>query len=111
MPGAADDWQYHPWLWQYLRSVIGKYWLGLAQPGFHMPATPALFSPHPNAFDTLLAGPRRSFAAVIGKRLTAWLDTHAPEGYEDETGFHPLPVRSPNSRAPLGDLNCLGEHI
>ena len=76
-----------------------------------MPATPAIFSPRPNALDTLFGGPRRSFTVVIGKRLTAWLDTCAPEGYEDETGFHPLPVRSSDSRAPLGELNCLGEHI
>lgn len=76
-----------------------------------MPATSTLFSPRPNALDTLLSGPRRSFAEMVGHRLAAWIDTIAPEGYEDEAGFHPLPVRSSASHAPHRELNCLGEHI
>ncbi len=76
-----------------------------------MPATPAIFSTRPNALDTLLTSPRCSFFEEVGNRLAAWIDTFAPEGYEDESGFHPLPVRSSESRAPLGELNCLGEHI
>lgn len=76
-----------------------------------MPATSALFSPRPNALDTLFGGPRRSVSKMVGARLVAWIDTVAPEGCEDEAGYHPLPLRSSASRAPLGELNCLGEHI
>jgi hypothetical protein len=76
-----------------------------------MPATPTFFSTRPNALDTLLSGTRRSFFEEVGNRLAAWIDTFTPEGYEDESGFHPQSASSSDSRAPLGGLNCLGEHI
>lgn len=76
-----------------------------------MPATPAIFSNSPNALDTLLSGTRRPFFEELGSRLVGLIDRFAPEGYEDEVGFHPLSVRSSDNRAPLAELNCLGEHI
>jgi hypothetical protein len=73
-----------------------------AQPGFHMPATRAIISTRSNALDTLLTSPRCSFFEEVGNRFAAWIDTFAPEGHEDETGFHPRPASSTDSRAPLG---------
>lgn len=76
-----------------------------------MPAAPALLSSRTNALDTLFSKPRRLFSEGVANRLEVWIDTVAPEGYEDETGFHLLPVRTTGSRAPVGELNYLGEHI
>ncbi len=76
-----------------------------------MPATPTIFSTLGDTVHPLFIAPRHTFFERMGKRLTAWIDTFAPEGYEDEAGFHPLPSRSSVSRAPHRELNCLGEHI
>ncbi len=76
-----------------------------------MPAAPAILNSRPNAMDTLFSKPRRLFSEGVGNRLSVWIDTVAPEGYEDEAGFHLLSVRTTGSRAPVGELNYLGEHI
>lgn len=76
-----------------------------------MPATPTIFSARQRGLE-----PRRSELAgsvpvrSMG-RLAALIDLVAPEGYEDETGFHLLAIRGASNRARLAEPVWLDDHI
>lgn len=76
-----------------------------------MPATPKIFSTRPNALGSLLSKARCSLFGEFRNRLTGLIDRFAPDGYEDESGFHPLVVKSSDRQSHRGGLNSLGEHI
>lgn len=44
-------------------------------------------------------------------RLAGLFDFSVPEGYQDETGFHFSPGRSPGSQSSPVEYPGLGEHI
>jgi hypothetical protein len=64
-----------------------------------------------NKLSALLTGPHFSLLDWVAKALSDLWHLSVPEGYQDETGFHPVPVRSTASRPPVEAPVWLGEYI
>ena len=69
----------------------------------------APYSGH-NKLSSLLSGPHFSLADKAAALLAGLFDFSVSEGYEDDTGFHFVPVRV-DSRPPLDGPVWLGEDI
>lgn len=111
MPGAADDWQYHPWLRQNMRSAKRRVWVGWVQHHPIMPTTPKLFSILPNVAGPLSGASERPVGSWLGLMLAALADKLAPDGFEDDQGFHRQEGYPRGGRRLTVEPNCLGEHI
>ncbi len=76
-----------------------------------MPATSQLFSTLLNPAGSPPDVAKRTAWSGLGLALTGFLEKLAPEGYEDDTGFHLQPTMHAGRRGLMVEPNCLGEHI
>ena len=64
----------------------------------------------PSVLNALFSSPHLSFMDEVTRLCRELGDFSIPEGYEDDTGFHYVPVHSVSHSVREG-LNSQGEHI
>lgn len=81
------------------------------QPKPSMPTTPKLFSILHNAAGSLSVPAERPAGSRLGYLLSRLVDRLAPDGFEDEEGFHVQGAVAAGERRPSAEPNWWGEHI
>ncbi len=76
-----------------------------------MPTTPKLFGILHNAAGILSVPAERPAGSRLGFLLARLVDRRAPDGFEDEEGFHARHTLPATGRRLHVEPNCLGEHI
>ncbi len=95
-----------------MRSAKRRLWVGWTQPNpTTMPATPKMFGIMHNAAARLSMPAERPAGSGVGFMLARLVDKVAPEGYEDEAGFHAMDPAHTNGRRLTAEPNYRGEHI